>query len=81
MLENRSIDQMLGALNNDLPGLDGVNDLPPGVNIDSKGNVYKQLPYEEDLVSPDPKHELEHVHYQQIQPRDRRLWDTSRLVI
>jgi phospholipase C len=62
MLENRSFDHMLGVLQAQIPGLDGV---PPGgparVNLDTDGRAYPQSPSRTRRIDPDPKHEKENV--------------------
>jgi len=61
MLENRSFDQMLGALQGSIPELDGIDPAKPGTNADAGGRAYRQQPSESDEVWPDPKHETENV--------------------
>ncbi|MGN6552059.1 MAG: alkaline phosphatase family protein [Pararhizobium sp.] len=62
MLENRSFDQMLGALAGEL-GLDGIQ--PPGEparsNRDPERRVYRQAAGAARITRYDPRHELNHV--------------------
>ncbi|MDR3474125.1 MAG: alkaline phosphatase family protein [Devosia sp.] len=62
MLENRSFDQMLGALAEELK-LDGVltTDGKPRTNRDASRRQYKQQSGAARVIRFDPKHELEHV--------------------
>jgi phospholipase C len=65
MMENRSFDHMLGALQVFNPDIDGVDPQNPGVNLDAeKGNApHKQTPSAAQFVSKDFKvpHEFENV--------------------
>ncbi|MGH7342017.1 MAG: alkaline phosphatase family protein, partial [Candidatus Rokuibacteriota bacterium] len=62
MLENRSFDHMLGALQAALPEVDGVPpNGPPRVNRDNAGAEYKQLPMRTRRIDPDPGHETPNV--------------------
>jgi phospholipase C len=56
MLENRSFDHMLGALQASIPDLDGVRAGSPRTNRDVLGRAIPQLPIATDIVDPDPKH-------------------------
>jgi phospholipase C len=59
MLENRSFDQMLGALQEELPELDGC--APKGgrrSNADADGSPIEQAPVAVPRMKGDPKHEL-----------------------
>jgi phospholipase C len=59
MLENRSFDQMLGALQKVYPDLDGAEaGGPPRVNVDPEGNRVAQMPRADRKMKGDPKHEL-----------------------
>ena len=59
MLENRSFDQMLGALQKVYPDLDGAEaGGPPRVNADPEGQRVAQMPRAERKMKGDPKHEL-----------------------
>jgi len=61
MLENRSFDHMLGALQAVI-GVDGVPPAgPPRTNLDIDGAPVEQLPGAGDVADPDPKHEHEDV--------------------
>jgi phospholipase C len=61
-LENRSFDQMLGCLQPELPGLDGIDPTaPPRQNFIQTGPPFEQRPTEHTVVAPDPKHELRNV--------------------
>ncbi|HZV65107.1 MAG TPA: alkaline phosphatase family protein [Telluria sp.] len=53
MLENRSFDHLLGGLQGSIPGLDGVDPLNPGKNVDAAdgGKEIFQKPVAEDVVS------------------------------
>ena len=65
MLENRSFDQMLGALQKVHATLDGIDEnAPPRTNTDTDGNVYEQRPDAERIILDDPPHELDAVLYQ-----------------
>ena len=62
MLENRSFDHMLGALQAAVPGLDGVPpNGPPRVNRDAAGAAFEQRPVAAAVVDPDPPHETDSV--------------------
>jgi phospholipase C len=62
MLENRSFDHMLGALQPVVTGLDGVPaGGPPRTNPDVAGRAIAQLPVAEAIVDPDPQHETADV--------------------
>ena len=61
MLENRSFDHMLGALQASIPGLDGVPPDSPRTNPDLTGRPIRQLPVAKDIVDRDPKHETENA--------------------
>lgn len=70
MLENRSFDHMLGALQAVVPDLDGVpSGGPPRTNPDTSGQLIGQLPVAEEVVDRDPKHENSNV-LEQIQDRN-----------
>lgn len=66
MFENHSFDQMLGCFKSEagFNGMEGVDPNAPGVNRDSEGNEYRQMPSTDAVVAPDPRHELEHVRVQ-----------------
>jgi phospholipase C len=64
LLENHSFDQMLGAMKQVYPDLDGVDPAAPGKNLDDDGVVYKQIPTTERQMLLDPHHEVEHVAVQ-----------------
>jgi phospholipase C len=57
MFENHSFDQMLGCFKT----ANGVDPDHPGINKDSAGIEYRQRQHADPVVSPDPKHELEHI--------------------
>jgi phospholipase C len=58
MLENRSFDHMLGALQQVVPDIDGVpGGGAPRTNPDVAGAPVAQLPVAVGVVDPDPKHE------------------------
>jgi phospholipase C len=65
MLENRSFDQMLGALQEVYPDLDGI---PPGgsprSNRDVDGQEVRQAPLAVTRMTVDPKHELPNALHQ-----------------
>ncbi|MDR7008818.1 alkaline phosphatase family protein [Paraburkholderia strydomiana] len=65
MMENRSFDHMLGALQVSNPDIDGVDPQNPGVNLDAKKDnaPHKQTPMAAQFVSNDFKvpHEFENV--------------------
>src|SRR5258708_1145073 len=62
MLENHSFDQMLGALQEGYPDLDGVlPNAPPGVNLDMTGKPITQIETRGKQMHLDPKHEVENV--------------------
>ena len=62
MLENRSFDHMLGALQPVVTGLDGVpSGGTPRTNPDVGGAQVAQLPVAAAVVDPDPKHETPNV--------------------
>src|SRR6266851_3420732 len=63
MLENRSFDHMLGDLQQVYPTLDGIDPRQPRDNVYA-GKSYKQELGASRLVSPDPRHEYEHVMVQ-----------------
>src|SRR5215218_5522841 len=59
MLENRSFDQMLGALQKVYPDLDGTETGgAPRVNPDPQGQRVAQMPRADRKMKGDPKHEL-----------------------
>jgi phospholipase C len=59
MLENRSFDQMLGALQAVHPDLDGAEtNGPPRANADVDGQLIEQRPVADPRMQGDPKHEL-----------------------
>ncbi len=59
MFENHSFDQMLGCFHS--AGAEGVDPANPRSNKDSTGDEYFQRESNDPVVSPDPKHELEHI--------------------
>jgi phospholipase C len=61
MFENHSFDQMLGSFRSIFPEVDGVDPARPGTNMDSTGRVYAQQMSDDPVVSPDPRHELDHI--------------------
>jgi phospholipase C len=62
MFENHSFDQMLGCFQAVFPGeIDGIDAVSPGSNKDSTGQVYLQRMSSDPVVSPDPRHELDHI--------------------
>jgi phospholipase C len=61
MFENHSFDQMLGCLKSIYPELEGVDLSQPNSNRDSTGRIYLQTESHNTVVSPDPRHELDHV--------------------
>ena len=61
MLENRSFDQMLGALQEVYPTLEGVDPQNPRSNRDADGLIYHQASTTTLCIEPDPKHELKNV--------------------
>src|SRR4051812_171824 len=63
MLENRSFDQMLGAVSGMIPSLDGATGAAR-VNVDSTGHGYFQVPADAKRVDPDPMHERSDVKEQ-----------------
>ena len=64
LLENHSFDQMLGALKQVYPDLDGIDPAHPGENKDGSGAVFKQMPTTERQMLLDPHHEVQHVAVQ-----------------
>ncbi len=60
-LENHSFDQMLGALKQLYPELEGVTAAAPNVNRDGDGGIYVQEPTEERQMPLDPHHEVQYV--------------------
>src|SRR5436305_14851147 len=62
MFENHSFDQMLGCFQSIFPNeVDGVDPSRPRSNKDSTGREYLQEQSSDPTVSPDPKHEVEHI--------------------
>ncbi len=61
MFENHSFDQMLGVFKSIYSELEGVDPQNPRVNKDSTGHSYAQRQADDPVVSPDPKHELDHI--------------------
>lgn len=62
MLENRSFDHVLGALQGSIPGLDGVDPAAPGINIDAAtGKPVKQAPVAKNVLAVDMPHEYSDV--------------------
>jgi phospholipase C len=62
MLENRSFDHMLGALQGVMPGLDGVPPSgPPRINRDMAGVPFEQRLGAAKVVDPDPPHGTDSV--------------------
>ncbi len=59
LMENHSFDQMLGCVQSEYPGLDGVhvNSNSPRFNLDLEGNKVFQIPTDAQQVKLDPKHE------------------------
>src|SRR5690349_12937698 len=65
MLENRSFDQMLGALQDVYPDLDGARaDGQPRSNRDVDGQVIEQAPVAVSRMKGDPQHELPNALHQ-----------------
>jgi phospholipase C len=65
MLENRSFDQMLGALQEVYPDLDGTKaDGRPRSNRDADGQPIEQAPVAGARMKDDPKHELPNALHQ-----------------
>ncbi len=61
-LENRSFDQMLGSLQSEIPGLDGIDPSAPArQNFIQTGPPFEQRETEHTTVAPDPKHEFRNV--------------------
>jgi phospholipase C len=62
MFENHSFDQMLGCFRAIFPNeVDGVDAANPWSNKDSTGKLYFQRLFSDSVISPDPKHELDHI--------------------
>jgi phospholipase C len=61
MFENHSFDQMLGSFKSVYPELEGVDPANLPSNKDLLGQEYFQRQSNDTVVSPDPKHELEHI--------------------
>jgi len=61
MFENHSFDQMLGCFKAVYPDMEGVDPNTPRTNRDLSGRSYEQRPTNDTVVSPDPKHELQHI--------------------
>lgn len=61
MLENRSFDNVLGALRFAIPGLDGLPECAPWRTNRTIGNVYEQKEGAANVVDPDPPHEHDEV--------------------
>ena len=65
MLENRSFDQILGAMQEVYPDLDGVKGGgPPRSNRDADGQPVEQAPVAGARMKDDPKHELPNALHQ-----------------
>jgi len=64
MFENHSFDQMLGCLQQFDPEVDGVDEANPRFNESTHEQKIWQITSTDTVVSPDPKHELEHVLHQ-----------------
>jgi phospholipase C len=65
MLENRSFDQMLGAMQQLYSDVDGVPSSPGDrTNVDPQGTVFKQVPTTDKQMPMDPKHDTDHVRAQ-----------------
>jgi phospholipase C len=60
LLENRSFDHMLGDLHAEIPALNGIDQAHPKSNT-YEGKPYPHQPGAARSVSPDPRHEYEHV--------------------
>jgi len=60
LLENRSFDHMLGDLWQENNKIDGIHPNKPNMNV-FDGVEYRQAPGATRFVSPDPRHEYEHV--------------------
>ena len=77
MLENNSFDRMLGALQAVFPEVDGVPPgNPPRTNRDDANRVYPQAPTTARIVSPDPRHENDHV-LKQIEVQPPNPWELT----
>jgi phospholipase C len=77
MLENNSFDRMLGAFQQIYPDLEGIpSDVPPRANRDDTNREYLQAPTTSRIVSPDPRHENDHV-LKQIQVPPPKPWELS----
>jgi phospholipase C len=59
LMENHSFDQILGCVQSEYPGLDGVDveSQSPRFNLDLAGNKVFQVPTDQQQVELDPKHE------------------------
>jgi phospholipase C len=79
MLENRSFDHMVGALQGVVPDVDGVPpNVPPRSNPDIAGVPVEQLPVAEPVVDPDPLHETPNVLNQLDDANGRFVKDYQR---
>jgi phospholipase C len=79
MLENRSFDHVLGALQAQIPALDGISPAGPRrSNPDPSGQPVQQLPGAGRSVDPDPKHENANVLYQLQAQMGRFVKDYAR---
>jgi phospholipase C len=79
VLENRSFDHMLGALEPVVAGLDGVPaGAPPRTNPDVAGAPVAQLAVAAPVVDPDPKHETPNVLNQLDDANGRFVKDYER---
>ena len=65
MFENRSFDHMLGSVQKEVPGIDGVvTGGPPRQNTDPGGRAYLQVAGAGREIRPDPMHETPNVLHQ-----------------
>src|SRR5271154_5251156 len=66
MLENRSFDHMLGSLQPEIPGLDGIDPAAQPRTNKANGKTYKQLPHAARVFPDnlDPQHEYPNVQKQ-----------------
>lgn len=79
MFENHSFDQMLGALREISPEVEGIDPKKPGLNRDDTGKEFQQVPTTERQMLLDPHHEVNHVRDQMADHNGGFVLDFARV--